>query len=115
MINAIRNISRPAKVIIGIGLVIVVFWLLGPLRSDRGVNVSQETALSIARDQVDFVPTHQAVRLIRQGFDNQPVWAVQLAIPIEGTDRQFHELTIVEVDATTGEVIRLRAQPEPEP
>ena len=105
MIDAIKNISRAAKILIALGLVIALLWFLGPLRADRGVNVSEENAISIARDYIDFEAEHIAARMIRQGFNTKPVWAISLSIPLE--DGEFDQLTIVEIDARNGEIIKV--------
>jgi hypothetical protein len=65
------------------------------------VRVSQERAIAVARRQVDFRPTRMQIRLVRQGINSHPYWAVSLSVP-KGTD--FSELTVVRVDANTGAV-----------
>jgi hypothetical protein len=51
---------------------------------------------------VDFRPKQTQVRLVRQGIDSRPFWAVSLSIPTgPGT---YSRLTTVRVDANTGKV-----------
>jgi Peptidase propeptide and YPEB domain len=67
------------------------------------VRVSKEQAIETARDQVSFTPTRTQVRLLRQGINSKPFWIVSLSIPTE-EDGVFRRLTVVRVDANTGEV-----------
>jgi hypothetical protein len=67
------------------------------------VRVSKEQAIETARDQVSFTPTRTQVRLLRQGINSKPFWIVSLSIPAE-QEGVFRRLTVVRVDANTGEV-----------
>ena len=108
MIDRWKNIARPTKVILVLGTILLVLAASGVLRADSGIAVSSDQAVEIAGQQVDFVSESTQVRLIRQGFNLRPVWAVSLAIPIAGTG-EFARLTTVEVDAVTGAVLRVVA------
>ena len=108
MFDRWKKIARPTKVILVLGTILVVLAASGLLRADRGIAVSSGQAVEIAGEQVDFVSQSTQVRLIRQGFNMRPVWAVSLAIPIAGTG-EFERLTTVEVDAVTGAVLRVVA------
>ena len=108
MIDRWNNIARPTRVILVLGTILLLLAASGVLRADRGIAVSSDQAVEIARQQVDFVSENSQVRLIRQGFNLRPVWAVSLAIPIPGTG-EFERLTTVEVDAITGAVLRVVA------
>ena len=55
-----------------------------------------------AQRQVDFRPTQTQVRLVRQGINAKPYWAVSLSIPTG--PEQYSRLTTVRVDANTGKV-----------
>ena len=108
MIERWKKIARPTKVILVLGTILLLLAASGLLRADRGIAVSSEQAVEIAGQQVDFVSESTQVRLVRQGFNLRPVWAVSLAIPITGTG-EFERLTTVEVDAITGAVLRVVA------
>jgi len=108
MIDRWKNIARPTRVILVLGTILLLLAASGLLRADRGIAVSSDQAVEIAGQQVDFVSESTQVRLIRQGFNLRPVWAVSLAIPIDGTG-EFERLTTVEVDAVTGAVLRVVA------
>jgi hypothetical protein len=106
VIDRWNSVARPTRVILVLGTILLLLAASGVLRADRGIAVSSDQAVEIAREQVDFVSESTQVRLIRQGFNLRPVWAVSLAIPIAGTG-EFERLTTVEVDAITGAVLRV--------
>lgn len=108
MIDRWKNVARPTKVILVLGTILLVLAASGLLRADRGIAVSSDQAVEIAGQHIDFVSESTQVRLVRQGFNLRPVWAVSLAIPIAGTG-EFERLTTVEVDAITGTVLRIVA------
>ena len=61
------------------------------------IEVSQGDAVSTAEDQIDFIPRQTRVRLLRQGSDRTPLWAVTFA------DAAGKE-TVVTVNANSGDV-----------
>ena len=74
---------------------------------DEEIKFSQDEAVALATEQVDFEPTRTMVRLLRQGLSREPFWFVSLAIPV-GDDPDtdlFRRLTLVKINATTGEVV----------
>ena len=66
------------------------------------VRLTKDQAIATARTQADFRPTQTQVRLVRQGINSRPFWAVSLSIPL-GNDR-YERLTTVRVDANTGKI-----------
>jgi hypothetical protein len=108
LIERWKNVARPTKVILVLGAILLSLAASGVLRADSGLAVTSDQAMEIAAQQVDFVSESTQVRLIRQGFNLRPVWAVSLSVPIAGTGT-FERLTTVEVDAVTGEVLRVVA------
>ena len=79
------------------------------------VRVSKDQAIQTAREQVSFEPERTQIRLLRQGLGSKPVWIVSLSIPGERADT-FKRLTLVHVDANTGEVAEVeRDRPPSEP
>jgi hypothetical protein len=80
---------------------------------DRQVKLTQEEAVEKAKEVVDFKPTYIQVRLLRQGINRKAFWFVSLSIPIgfQG-DRAdlFAALSVVEIDATSGEVTSIKSQ-----
>jgi hypothetical protein len=67
------------------------------------VRVSKEQAIATARGEAGFTPERTQVRLVRQGLQSHPFWAVSLSIPADSGDG-YDRLTTVRVDANTGEV-----------
>jgi hypothetical protein len=106
VIDRWNSVARPTRVILVLGTILLLLAASGVLRADRGIAISSDQAVEIAGEQVDFVSESTQVRLIRQGFNLRPVWAVSLAIPVAGTG-EFERLTTVEVDAITGAVLRV--------
>lgn len=108
MIARWKSLTRPSKMMLLLGAALLLLAGTGVLRADKGLAVTSAEAVTIAEQQVDFVSENTQVRLVRQGFNLRPVWAVSLSIPIPGTN-DFERLSTVEVDAITGEVLRLVA------
>ena len=76
------------------------------------IKVTQEEAMAIATDQVDFTPTDPQIRLLRQGIDRRPYWIVSLSTLSADGDR-YADLAVVRIDATSGEIVELREQKKP--
>lgn len=96
---------RTTRVVLGLGAVLVVVAVTGFLRADRGISVTQEQAVAVATQQIDFEPERTNVRLVRRGFGSVPFWAVSLSTP--AADGGFEELVTVLVDARTGDVAEI--------
>jgi hypothetical protein len=84
-------------------LVLVAAFVFAQTCQKDQVRVSEEQAIQTAREQVSFDPERIQVRLLRQGINSKPFWIVSLSIPGEKEDT-FRRLTLVHVDANTGEV-----------
>jgi hypothetical protein len=56
---------------------------------------------------VDFQPKQTQIRLLRQGLNSHPYWAVSLSIPSGG---DYSKLTVVRVDANSGVVMAVDDQ-----
>ena len=105
-----RFIALPGrtKVLILLGGLLIVLGATGVLTSQGDVDIEKEAAIEIARPLIDFEPTIEEARLIRQGFTRRPVWAVVFAIPEPGGGRDdFERRTTVEIDAGTGDIINV--------
>jgi hypothetical protein len=73
------------------------------------IDVSQDEAKALAREQVSFVPRKTAIKFVRQGVKERPHWAVSLTGPGTGDDRI---VVTVLIDSQTGEVTEVtRARP----
>lgn len=107
MIDRIRGADRRRLVFAAFAIALVIAAVVGVLDSQRDVEIDREEAVLLARPHIDFEPVNEDARLIRQGFQMAPVWAVSFSIPVEGNPRDFKRLMTVEVDARTGEVLRI--------
>lgn len=67
------------------------------------IRVSKERAIVIARPEAGFTPERTQVRLVRQGLNGRPFWAVSFSIPAAEAD-EYARLTTVRVNANTGKV-----------
>jgi hypothetical protein len=67
------------------------------------IRVSKERAIATARPEAGFTPERTQVRLVRQGLNGRPFWAVSFSIPA-ASGSGFARVTTVRVDANTGKV-----------
>ena len=67
------------------------------------VRLSKERAIATARPEAGFTPQRTQVRLVRQGLNGHPFWAVSFSIPAPSGDG-YTRLTTVRVDANSGTV-----------
>jgi hypothetical protein len=74
----------------------------------RETEVSKEEATEIAREQVDYDPNRVQTRFVPRGIESRPAWAVSLGVT-DGAGA-FSRLTVVVVDAATGQVVEIREQ-----
>ncbi len=100
---SIAELARRFITIRTVSFVLLVLLLVFVARSCQSsqVRVSQARAIDIARQRVDFQPKQTQIRLLRQGLNAHPYWAVSLSIPQGGG---YRKLTVVRVDANTGSV-----------
>lgn len=94
------------------GLLVVAFIVARGCQ-ERDVQLTQEEAVELAGDQVDFEPTFTQVRLLRQGLNRKAYWFVSLSQPIGfNGDRPdlFRNLAVVQIDSSSGEVDSVRLQ-----
>ena len=97
-------------------LLVLAFFVARSCQNDQ-IKVSQEDALALANEQVDFKPEDTQIRLLRQGLDRHPFWIVSLSIPGgEGEDSpEFRKLAVVRIDAVDGKVASVQEQDSPGP
>lgn len=86
--------------LIALGLVLVNVVNRG------GPAIGKDKAVAIARPQIDFVPEDQQVRFIRRGIPTRPFWVVSFYIRKQGGG--YKRVTVVVVDADTGQVTEVR-------
>ena len=107
LVTRFREVPGRTKAFIALGLLLLILGVTGRLQASSDVALEREQAIEIAREFVDFEPVNEDARLVRQGFSLVPVWAVSFSIPEDDTTREFKRLTTVEINAETGEVIRI--------
>lgn len=86
--------------LIAVGLILV--HVLGR----EGPRVSKRDAIAIARPHIDFTPDEHQIRFVRRGIPSRGYWIVSFFIrkPAGG----YQRVTVVVVDATTGDVTEVR-------
>ena len=67
------------------------------------IRFSKERAIATARPEAGFTPERTQVRLVRQGLNGRPFWAVSFSVP-GIRSRRVRKLTTVRVDANTGKI-----------
>jgi hypothetical protein len=67
------------------------------------VRVNQERAVATARPEAGFTPERTQIRLVRQGLNGHPYWAISFSVPAKSGDG-YAKLTTVRVDANSGKV-----------
>jgi len=99
--------QRPAKItrrgVLAVVALVVVTFVAAQSCQQSQIRVSKERAIATARPEAGFVPERTQVRLVRQGLNAHPFWAVSLSVPASSGDGYAH-LTTVRVDANTGKV-----------
>jgi hypothetical protein len=74
--------------------------------ASRDTDVSQDEAVEIAREEVDFEPDRVSVRFLPRGVQSRPSWAVSLST--ENPQGELERVTVVVVDGSTGEIQEVR-------
>lgn len=98
--------DRPLFRVAALALVLLVAFLASRSCASRDTEISQDEAVEIAREEVDFEPDRVGVRFLPQGFQSRPSWAVSLStVDDEGA---LTRVTVVVVDGRTGEIIEVR-------
>lgn len=107
IVGRIRSLPNRLVVLIALGVILTLLGLTGVLSANRDVEIERDEAIEIARQHIDFEPERSEARIFRQGPRLDPVWGVSFSIASDGGPREFERLTTVELDARTGEVIRI--------
>jgi hypothetical protein len=68
------------------------------------IRVSKETAIATATRAADFRPQRTQVRLVRQGLNGRPFWAISLSIPKQDATG-YTRVSVARVDANTGKLV----------
>jgi hypothetical protein len=70
------------------------------------IRISKEAAVITATRAADFRPQRTQVRLVRQGLNGHPYWAVSLSIPAKDGNG-YARVSVARVDANTGKLVAL--------
>lgn len=108
MIARWRAVEGRWKALILFGGALVILGLSGRYGSTTDLEISKVEAVEIGSEYLDFEPEVTETRILRQGFFRRPVWAVNFRIddPADPRNETLRQLT-VEVDAVTGNVLRI--------
>ena len=68
------------------------------------VRITKETAVATATRQADFRPQRTQVRLVRQGLNGHPYWAISLSVPSKDGNG-YERVSVARVDANTGKLV----------
>jgi uncharacterized membrane protein YkoI len=71
--------------------------------------LSQDEAVAIAKKQVSYTPEKVQIRLLKRGIKSHAFWGVSLSTV--NPDGSLGRVTVVVVDAETGDVAEIRGQP----
>ena len=70
----------------------------------RQVRITKEAAIVTATRHADFRPQRTQVRLVRQGLNGRPFWAISLSIPAKN-GKGYERVSVARVDANTGKLV----------
>ena len=91
-----------------IGVLVLAFVVARGCQQSQ-VRITEEQAIATAKEEVDFMPRRTNIRLLRQGLGSEPYWFVNLSLPGQ-TPGSIRRLSVVKVDANTGEVVEIDKQ-----
>ena len=98
---------KPARItrrgVIGVVALFAVTLVAAQTCQQSQIRVSKERAISTARPEAGFTPQRTQIRLVRQGLNGHPFWAVSFSVPAKSGDG-YARLTTVRVDANSGKV-----------
>ena len=92
----------PRGVIAVVALLVLTFVAAQGCQQAQ-IKVPKESAIETARPEAGFEPQRTQVRLVRQGLDGHPFWAISFSIRAPSGDG-YERLTTVRVDAVSGRV-----------
>ena len=88
------------KALLLVAVLVAAFLVSRSCGSSEGA-ITKDEAVEIARREVDYEPDGVQVRNLPRGIPQRRVWAVSLYVGRAAAPRR---ITVVEVDAETGEV-----------
>jgi hypothetical protein len=99
-----RGVLRPGRRgIVAIVALFAVTLVAAKSCQQAQVRITKERAIATARPQAGFAPQRTQIRLVRQGINSHPYWAVSFSVAAASGDG-YAKLTTVRVDANSGKV-----------
>jgi hypothetical protein len=92
---------RPAVLVVGL---FAVSLFAANTCQKRQIRISKESAIATATRAADFRPQRTQVRLVRQGLNGHPYWAISLSVPGKGGEG-YARVSVARVDANTGKLV----------
>ena len=86
-----------------VGLFAICFAVASSCQRHQ-IRITKETAIATATRQADFRPQRTQVRLVRQGLNGRPFWAISLSIPNK-SGNGYQRVSVARVDANTGKLV----------
>jgi hypothetical protein len=100
-------VRRPARItrrgVAGVVALLAVTAVAAQSCQQSQVRISKELAITKARPEAGFAPQRTQIRLVRQGLNGHPFWAVSFSVRAPGGDG-YSKLTTVRVDANKGTI-----------
>jgi hypothetical protein len=98
---------KPARItrrgVLAIAALFAVTLVVAQTCQRSEIRFSKEQAIATARPEAGFTPERTQVRLVRQGLNGRPFWAVSFSVPAPNGDG-YSKLTTVRVDANSGTI-----------
>ena len=85
-----------------VALFVLTFFVAKACQQDQ-VRIDQQQAIEVALPRAGFTPDRTQIRLVRQGLNARPYWAVSFSAG--------DKVTTVRVDANTGTVAAVTKEP----
>ena len=99
--KAPRRLTR--RGIVAVVALFALTLLVAESCQQRQIRITKEQAIAKARPQAGFTPQRTQIRLVRQGLDGHPFWAVSFSVPAPSGDG-YSRLVTVRVDANSGKI-----------
>jgi hypothetical protein len=89
--------------VVGFVALLAVTFVAAQTCQQSQVRLSKEQAIARARPEAGFAPQRTQIRLVRQGLNGHPFWAVSFSVAAPSGDG-YARLTTVRVDANSGKI-----------
>jgi hypothetical protein len=96
--------GRPiGRILVLVGVVILAFVVSRSCQRNY-VRITSDQAVAIGQREIDFRPEGHTIRLVQRGVPPRRYWAVSYWIRDPLSKTHYSKVTVVLVDANTGEV-----------